>query len=438
MNPITWLILLVLISFNALYVAAEFGAVSVRRSRIRQMAEEGSAAAKRLLPILDDPRRLDRFIAACQVGITISSLVLGAYGQASLGRALTPVFEGLGGMQVAAAQSTAAVVVLIGLTFLQMVLGELVPKSLALQHPTRVALLTALPMRWSQAAMSWFIVVLNGSGWALLRLMGVEAAGHRHVHSPEEIRFLIAESRQGGHLAPEEERRLEHALELARRTAGELMVPRTRIIGLDRSTALPAAITRAVAAPYTRLPVYDGSPDRILGIVHTKDLALARFSGDDTASLDDLVRPVLAVHEQVTADRILALLKEQRSVMAIVVDDFGGTAGIITAEDILTELLGEVADEFKHVGGPPRRLPDGLVRLPGDLPVHEAEDWIGVDWQSDSHTVGGLIMERLGRVPEAGDSLEIDGVQIEVERVERYAVRSILARPVTPRRDAES
>ena len=226
--------------------------------------------------------------------------------------------------------------------------------------------------------------------------------------------------------------------ELGDRTLREILVPRRDVVSVEADVPASEALEVLVEEGRSRAPVIEGDLDRILGVVHTKELALARFSGDDTATLEDLIRPVLAVHELVTADRILALLKEQRSVMAIVVDDFGGTAGIITAEDILTELLGEVADEFKHEGGPPRRLPDGRVRLPGDLPVHEAEDWVGVDWQSDSHTVGGLVMERLGRVPEPGDSLEIDGVQLEVERVEHYAVRSILARPVAPRRDAES
>ena len=431
MTVTTWAIIALLIALNGLYVAAEFAAVSVRRSRIRQMAEEGNRFARSLLPTLKEAPRLDRYIAACQVGITVSSLVLGAFGQASLGEALTPLFERWGDMQNVAAQSASAAVVLIGLSTLQMILGELVPKSLALQFPTRVALLTVLPLRWSERLMAWFIAILNGSGWVLLRLMGVEPKAHRHLHSAEEIKFLVAESREGGHLRPEEQRRLNHALGLTQRTARELMVPRTRVVAVDEAAGLRAAIADAAKLPYTRLPVYRGSLDRIIGLVHTKDLVATALSGT-AAPEDELapqVRPILAVHETVSADRVLSLMREERGIMAVVVDDFGGTSGIITTEDILSELLGDIADEFKHAAGAPERLSDGRVRLPGDMLLHEVEPWVGAPWEGDPDTVGGLVMERLGRIPEPGETLEIDGVAVEVEAVERRAVVTVLARP---------
>lgn len=437
MSVVTWIVIAILIFFNALYVAAEFAAVSVRRSRIQQRAEEGNRFARSLLPTLRDPRRLDRYIAACQVGITLSSLVLGAYGQATLGRALAPLFENLGAMQGVAAQSTSAAVVLVGLSTLQMILGELVPKSLALQYPTRLALLTVLPMRWSERLMGWFIAVLNGSGWLLLRLLGVEPKAHRHLHSAEEITYLVAESRKGGYLGPEEQRRLEHALGLARRTARELMVPRTRVVALDEGTGLAPAIEAAATLPYTRFPVYRGSLDRVVGLVHAKDLAAASLGTGAAAgaSLSPCIRPILAVHERMSADRVLSLMREERGVMAVVVDDYGGTSGIITTEDILSELLGEVADEFKHQGGPPERLPDGRVRLPGDMRPDEASSWVGAEWRAESDTVGGLVMERLGRIPGAGDRLEIEGLEVEVESMDGHAVRTLLVRPaaVEPR-----
>lgn len=429
MTVFTWLVIAVLIAFNGLFVAAEFAAVSVRRSRIRQLAEEGGKLARRLLPTIEDPGKLDRYIAACQVGITISSLVLGAYGQATLGSELAPVFASLGDMQTVAAQTTSAAVVLVGLTTIQMVLGELTPKSLALQHPTRVALFTVLPLRWTERLLSWFIVILNGSGWAILRLLGVEPSGHRHIHSPDEIRYLIAESREGGQLAPEEQLRLNQALGLTQRIARELMVPRTRMVALDRSLPFDQAVERVTGAPYTRFPVYDDSIDDIVGMVHAKDLALARFSGEQEPGLDSMTRQILAVHEQLTADRVLSLMRDQRGVMAVVVDDFGGTSGLITAEDILTELLGEVGDEFKHESGPPRQLPDGRILLPGDLPLYEAARWMDGIAAGEADTVGGLVIERLGRIPEAGDTVDIDGIQVEVQSVEHHAVRSVIARP---------
>jgi len=429
-TPLTWATIALLIAFNGLYVAAEFAAVSVRRSRVRQLAEEGNRLAGILLPTLESATRLDRYIAACQVGITVSSLVLGAYGQATLGQALTPLFEGWGQMQALAAQSASAAVVLVGLTTLQMVLGELVPKSLALQYPTRLALLTTLPMRWSERLLAWFIALLNGSGWLVLRLLRVEPKPHRHLHSAEEIKFLVAESREGGHLRPEEQRRLSQALGLTQRTARELMIPRTQVVAVDEEEGLDAALEVAAMSPYTRLPVYRGSIDRIVGVVHAKDLAAEALSRNGAGgSLGAHIRPILAVHESVSADRVLALMREQRGVMAVVVDDFGGTSGILTTEDILSELLGEVADEFKHPAGPPERLSDGRVRLPGDMPLYEAAAWIGTRWEADSDTVGGLVMERLGRVPDPGDTAEIDGVAVEVEAIDGRAVRTVLARP---------
>ncbi|MDX1568304.1 MAG: hemolysin family protein, partial [Longimicrobiales bacterium] len=285
MTIFTWGVIAVLIAFNGLFVAAEFSAVSVRRSRIRQMAERGNRFARSLLPTLEEAKTLDRYIAACQVGITVSSLVLGAYGQATLGEALVPLFEDWGDMQTVAAQSTSAAVVLVSLTTLQMVLGELVPKSLALQHPTRIALSTVLPMRWAEKVMSWFVDVLNGSGWLVLRLLRVEPKAHRHLHSPEEIKYLVAESQEGGYLRPEEQRRLNEALGLTQRTARELMVPRTRVIAIEESVDIREAVQVAIESPYTRFPVYRDSIDRVVGFVHSKDLA-AVWLADGSGALD--------------------------------------------------------------------------------------------------------------------------------------------------------
>src|SRR5678816_4322600 len=226
---LAWATIALLILLTGLYVAAEFGAVSARRSRLRRLAEDGNALAARLLPVLEDPAELDRYIAASQVGITLSSLILGAFGQATLAPRLEPLLERFGRLQPATAESTAAAVVLISLTALAVVLGELVPKSLALQNPTGTALFTVLPMQRSLRAFSWSIALLNGSAVLLLRLLRLPSTGHRHVHSPEEIDLLIAESRDGGLLEPQEQVRLHRALRLGLRTARQLMVPRARL-----------------------------------------------------------------------------------------------------------------------------------------------------------------------------------------------------------------
>ena len=430
---IDWLVIGVLIAFNALYVAAEFAAVSAQTARIQQLAAQGQALARRLIPFLRDAHALDRYIAACQVGITISSLVLGAYGQATLARDLGPRLEGLGGMQEVAAQSTAAVVVLIGLTALQMILGELVPKSLALQFPTNVARWTVIPMQWSLRLMAWFIWVLNGSGTAVLRLFGFEQTGHRHIHSPEELELLIAESSDGGLLEPEEHRRLQRALRLGTISVAEIMVPRIRITALDLETPPAEALTTITESPYTRLPVFEGSIDKVVGMVHAKDVARLIAAGDGQLELRALTRPVLVIPATMRIDQLITRMREERRQLAIVLDEYGGTAGLVSIEDILEEVVGDIADEFKAPALDPERLPDGRVRLPGGMALSDVELWIGTDWSpGGSHTVGGRVVEAFARIPRPGERIVIDDVEIEVEEVRRHAVTFVIATPVEP------
>ena len=336
---VTWAVILGLILITALYVAAEFAAVGVRRSRLRRLAEDGNGLAAGLLPLVEDPRELDRYIAASQIGITLGSLVLGAYGQARLSGVVEPWVLAWG-VDPSASASTAAAVVLIVLTAIGVILGELVPKSLALQYPTRSALATYLPMRWSLRIFAPFIALLNGSGILLLRALGIHNAGHRHIHSPEEIDLLIAESRDGGLLEPQEHVRLHRALKLGLRTAGQLMVPRERIAAIGAGASFQEIVDAVLASPYTRLPVYRASIDNIVGVIRTKDVVLQYVAHGSAARAESIVRPVIRVRQDLAADRLLSHMREQRSHQAIVVDHEGRVAGLITLEDVLAHLLG--------------------------------------------------------------------------------------------------
>lgn len=340
-------IIVLLILLTALYVAAEFAAVGVRRSRLRRMAEDGHPLAARILPVVEDARELDRYIAVSQIGITLSSLILGAYGQGTVAPRVAPLLQRVTELDQKTAESAAAITVLLVLTALAMILGELVPKSLALQDPTRVAIATVLPMQWSQRLFSWSIDFLNGSGLLILRLLRVPSTGHRHVHSPEEIELLIAESRDGGLLEPVEQIRLHRALQLGLRTARQLMVPRDRLAGIDVDVPFEAVLRAVATSPYSRLPVYRGSLDNVLGILHTKDVVTGFIQGG--GSITSLLRPIVRVRDSMPADRLLTFLRERRSHQALVVDENGHAAGLITLEDVLGELLGGVADEFKTV-----------------------------------------------------------------------------------------
>jgi CBS domain containing-hemolysin-like protein len=421
-----------LILLNALYVAAEFAAVGVRRSRLRRLAEDGNGLANRLLPTLENSEQLDRYIAVSQVGITLSSLVLGAYGQAVIAPRLVPLLSSGLNMVDERAQSTAAIVVLLSLTVAHMVLGELVPKSVALQYPTHTALFTVLPMQWSQRMLKWSISALNGSGILFLKLIGVPPTGHRHVHSPQEIELLIAESRDGGLLEPQEQVRLHRALRLGLRTARELMVPRSRLAGIEASTPFEEVLGLVAASPFSRLPVYHGSLENIIGILHTKDVVTDFVNERPRESLTALLKPIARVSDTMAADRLLTLLREHRSHQALVVDATGTVVGLITVEDVVAELLGGVSDEFKVAQMRALRLSDGRVRLPGTMRLEQAAQIVDLP-KRHGETVSSFITSEAGRLPGPGEHLTISGMDVEVESIESGTVMTAIFAPAGPR-----
>lgn len=421
------LVVAALICVNAVYVAAEFAAVSARRSRIRQLAEEQNRLACWLMPILDRPASLERYIAACQIGITVSGLVLGAYSQATIARALTP-WVAWAGVEENTAQNVSVAIVLLLLTVAQVIFAELVPRSLALRHPTQAALYAVIPMAPSMWLYRPFITWLNATGLVLRRLVGAPPKAHRHIHSPEEIELLIAESRDGGLLEPDEHRRLRRALRLNLRQAKQLMVPRPEISAIDISTPPNDVIRMVAQSPYSRLPVYRESIDNIVGMLHTKDLVRWLVGGESAGTLEGIIRPIASVHESVAADRVLRHLRERRTHQALVVDEFGGTSGLITLEDVLAELLGDIGDEFKAGEPVAETLPDGRVRLPGQMAVDDAATLLNTRWDTDATTVNGLITEALGHLATPHERTVIGDFEFEVEDVRRRALVSALAR----------
>jgi CBS domain containing-hemolysin-like protein len=358
-------VVVVLTALTAVYVAAEFSAVSVRRSKVRQMAEDNHFLAKRLAPFVADARRLDTYIAASQIGITLTSLILGAYGQATItptvAEWVAPFASGdtAWARWIASMGPTwlASILTLLALTTFNVIVGELVPKTLALQHPTPVALATVMPMLWSLWIYRPFIGVLNGSGNLILRLFGVRQSGHRHVHSPEELELLIAESRDGGLLEPDEHRRLQRALRLRLRSARELMVPWVDVEVVDVAEQLDTVLERLSQSAFTRVPVFRDERTTVVGILNTKKLALRRLQGQVPGNIADLLQPAVTTSPTTTGDRLLVLFQQRRTHHAIVSDETGLALGLVTLEDVLRAFLGVMPDDVESAVPVPAPAP---------------------------------------------------------------------------------
>lgn len=423
----------VLIGFNGLYVAGEFASVSSRKPRIVQMAQGGSRLARLLLPVLEDPHRLDNYIAASQVGITLSSIILGIYGQNTIAPLITPLLHQLPFTIPAGAVAAgiSATLVLLVLTTLQVVLGELLPKSIAIQYPERLALLTVLPMRWSaDILLKPLIALLNGSGRLILRLLKVEAGGeHTHVHSPEEIVILVQESHHSGLLDAEERRMLDSVFRVSMTSAGEIAVPRRRIVAAEVNDPVRSVLEKAARSAYSRIPIYAGNIDQILGFVHLRDLySLSRKNSEGT--LREILRSMVFMPQTVSVTDIWEQMNASNSYMAVVLDEFGGTAGLLTREDIIEELFGELQDEFDQEPPLIRRLSNGHMVVRGELPITTLNHLLEAGLPHEaSYTVAGLIEDHLGRIPLPGDQVTIQAIRFEVESATNTTVTSVKVFP---------
>lgn len=369
MSTVIWVIatIALIIFLNALYVAGEFSAIRARKTRLQQLADEGNRLAKILAPIKADSHALDTYIAACQLGITASSLVLGAYGQNTVARLLAPSLANLGNWSQPVAQSVSTTGVLIFLTTLQVVTGELLPKAITVQRPEETALLTVLPVRWSQIILKPFIWFFNGSGMFILRLFGFTHRGEEtHFHSPSEIELLVSDSHEGGIIDAKEQQMLRNAFRLRELTARQIMVPRTRLVTASQDRSALYVLKKCIDAGYTRIPIYRDSTDHIIGFVHIKDLFRQHLLNKE--DLLGAIRDVVFVPETMPVPDVWETLNKHRQYMAIVFDEYGGTAGLISFEDLIEEIFGEVEDEFDQTLIAPYRFDEDSRRayLRGD------------------------------------------------------------------------
>lgn len=418
-------ITLLFIAVGALYVVAEFAAVRSRRTRLSELAAEGNRRAKQLLPLLANSEALDRYIAACQVGITLSSLGVGFYGQAQLAALLTPWLASLGlpSLGPVTTETLAVIIVLILLTGLQMVLGELVPKSIALRYPERLALTTSLPMRWSLTVLHPFITLLNGSALGLMRAFKLLKPSEP-APSAQELELIVRESARGGLIDAEAREMLENVLRTGKRLARQIMIPRTRLVAAELHEAPRALLERLIGTPHTRFPVYEGSIDHIRGVLHLREL----FWLDERApegALQEIVRPVPLLPETMTALELWEALRERGSYLALLVDEYGGVSGLVTLEDLIEEVVGELQDEFDAEAPLYRRGPGGRVFLRGDMLVSKVNARFSLNLSPAADTIGGFVLERLERIPAVGDEVDLDLGVLRVEEVRERAVTRV-------------
>lgn len=418
---------LVLVLANAFFVAAEFSLVSIRRTRVDELIQQGHPVAAFVKRALEDP---DRFIAATQLGITLASLGLGWLGEPALAHFVEPVVSLLPEAWIGfASHSISAAIAFTVITFLHVIIGELMPKSVALQNPERTALFVARPTLYIETIFKPAIWFLNGSGNFLLRLIGVRAAsGREMVHSVQELKMLVEASEESGVLEDTEREMLHAVFDFGDLTAREVMIPRTEMIAVDGDAPLDELIQLAIKHPLSKFPVYEGDIDHVIGIANTKDLVRVQHGERKAATIRGFVREAFFVPDTIRLDNLLRQFRAKRQHLAIALDEYGGTAGLVTLDDIISQIVGEVRDHFDKSAPAIQRLPDGSALVDGMTRIEDVNDHFGLNLRDENYdTLAGFILGKLDRIAKVGDTVEADGVKLKVEamdglRIERVSV----------------
>jgi magnesium and cobalt exporter, CNNM family len=417
-----FLIIAGLILLNGIFVAAEFAIVGAPRAAIDSRAEQGHRLARAVQRVLDDPRQQDRYIATAQLGITVASLGLGMYGEHALADAIYDKAGRAGLPAWIASHGIASTVAVAILTYFHIVVGEMVPKSVALQRAEQMVLWITPPMLWTRNALFPFVVTLNALGNSVLRLLGVnrQAQTRDQYYTPEELQLIVQESEDLGALRAESSQMLQELFEFGDLTAGEAMVPRVRIVGVELGTRAEGVRALLSQTPHTRFPVYDGDLDHIIGMAHIKDLLRALL--DRQAIQRQHARPLPLVPETAPLDAVLATMRRERSQMVVVIDEHGGTAGIVTLQDLFEEVVGDI-DEGPVTAPDVYRDDRDRLHVPGTMRVDELGQQFDLELEhEDVDSVSGIVLTLLGRPPAVGDSVRYDRLQLEVTAVKGHGV----------------
>ena len=396
-----------LILLNGFFVGAEYGLVTSRRTRIMELEHEGNRGARQVLRITSDP---PRFIAAMQLGVTISSLAIGALGEQVLARWFDHWL----------ASALAIIVALLIVTYLHVVIGELVPKGIALSYPEHTALAVATPVRVFFVVCKPLIWLLQESTALILRALGLEEPGAEHeAHSEAELRMLLSSAAEQGEIDHEEQEMVYKVFDFADKEVADVMVPRPDVVAIPIDLPPTEALQAVLQSPYTRYPVYRDSLDDVVGILHVRDLIEAMYDhGIETVDLEQLVRPAYMVPETKDLAALLTEFRRTNQHLAVVLDEYGSVEGIVTLEDLLEEIVGEIEDEFDLPDETVERIDENTIRIDGTFPIDDFNEEFRVELPiEDYHTIAGFVFGQLGRGAEPGDEVTYDGVVFHVESV---------------------
>ncbi len=428
-------LILVLVALNGFFVAVEFSVVVSRRARIEILSQEGNHSATIVKEWLENPSSRDRLIAAAQLGITMVSLALGAVGENTFEALLEPFFHNV--HLPAELQSLTSlfaalplVLSLIIVTSLHVVLGEQVPKVASLNAPEKVAMMGARPMSVFSAVFKWFVDILDWSTQRILRLFGLGmVGGHSVVYTVEELKQIVDESEEVGVIEPPEREMLHAVFDFGELLVRQVMVPRTEITGFEADLTLDECIDIATLSTFTKFPVYDDNLDNIIGVVHIKDLLRSRLDPErHDCRARDLIREALFVPESLPVRSVLQHFRARRQHIAIVMDEYGGTAGLVTLEDLMEEIVGEVSDPFDTLQPEVQRLTDGSATVDGLALIDDVNEALGLHLDDPHYdTIAGYVLGRLGRIPAVGDEVQDGDIRFVVEamdgmRIERLAI----------------
>lgn len=422
-----WLIVFLLLFVNGFFVAAEFAIVRSRRAKIEQLTKDGNVDAKLALKALED---MNFFIAAVQVGVTIASIGIGWFGSPTVEKMLAPVLSNLPAGYVYLAQTAVAVIAFLVVTFLHVVIGEQVPKCIALQYPEKISLYVAKPMNLFMTISKPFVWVLNVACNGILKMFRVPISTARVVHTLEDLDLLVDTSYDEGVLNETEKDMIHNVFNFSDLTAREVMIPRTDMVCVPIDMPFDELNKVASENQYTRYPVYDGDIDHITGMIHVKDLYLLALE-DKERPIAKIQRNIMLVPETITMDNLVREFKKNKSQMAIVVDEFGGTSGIITLEDVMEEIFGDVQDEFDEEADfdikelkPNQYIANGMMRLDEfaqhfDLPEESMED-------EDVDTIAGFVVKELGRLAQLDDVVNYNDFTFTVKEIDGARITKLL------------